>query len=75
MRGLWRLWILGQVKVEYEKGVQRTGPPRAILSDGAGNFQRATEDFRGTHTETALLSDIKHKVALSLKRELEDDAP
>ncbi|MCA9189691.1 MAG: hypothetical protein KDA99_28905, partial [Planctomycetales bacterium] len=49
-----------QVRVEYEKGAQRTGTPRAILSDGARNLQRATDDFRSQHPKTSPLSDIKH---------------
>ncbi len=63
-----------QVEGEYEKGAKRTGAPRAILSDGARNLQRATEDFRHKHPETSSLYDVKHKVALLLKRELEDDS-
>lgn len=63
-----------QVRAEYEKGAQRTGTPRAILSDAARNLQRATDDFRSQNAETSPLSDAKHKVALLLKRELEDDS-
>lgn len=61
------------VKEEFEKAAQRTGVPRAILSDGAAALKRATEDFRMTHTATANLYDMTHKIALFLKRELEHD--
>ncbi len=58
---------------EFEKSVARGGVPRAILSDGAAELKRAIEDFREAHPQTANLYDVKHKVALFLKRELEDD--
>jgi hypothetical protein len=56
-----------------EKSVARVGVPRAILSDGAVELKRAIEDFREAHPQTANLYDVKHKVAIFLKRELEDD--
>jgi hypothetical protein len=59
---------------EFEKSVARCGVPRAILSDGAPVLKRAIEDFRKAHPRTANLYDVKHKAALFLKRELEDDA-
>jgi hypothetical protein len=59
---------------EFEKSVERGGVPRAILSDGARELKRAIEQFRGSHSNTANLYDIKHKIALLLKRELDDDA-
>jgi hypothetical protein len=58
---------------EFEKCVARTGVPRAILSDGAGELKRGIEDFRKAHPKTANLYDVKHKVALFIKRELEGD--
>jgi len=58
---------------EYEKAITRAGVPRAILSDGAKDLKRATEDFQKAHPQTANLYDVKHKIALFLKHELEDD--
>jgi hypothetical protein len=58
---------------EFKKGVARAGVPRAILSDGAKELRRAIEDFRETYPQTANLYDAKHKIALFLKHELEDD--
>ena len=58
---------------EFEKGVARAGVPRAILSDGAKELRRAIEDFREAHPQTVNLYDVKHKIALFLKHELEDD--
>ena len=48
--------------------------PRAILSDGARDLKRAMEDCRLTHNATANLYDVKHKVALLIKGELEQDS-
>ncbi len=62
------------VSAEFTKAATRTGPPRAILSDGARDLKRAIEDFRVTHPTTANLYDVKHKIALFLKRELESDS-
>jgi hypothetical protein len=61
------------VKAELEKAMVRTGVPRAILSDGARDLKRAIGDFCLDHPGTANMYDIKHKVALCLKEELEDD--
>lgn len=61
------------VASEFEKASRRTGVPRAILSDGARDLKRAIEDFRLTHVGTSNLYDIKHKIALLLKHELEGD--
>ena len=57
----------------FTKAATWTGPPRAILSDGARDLKRAIEDFRVDHPATANLYDIKHKIALFLKKELESD--
>lgn len=61
------------VKSEFEKIEERTGVPRAILSDGSRELKRAIEDYREQHTDTANLYDVKHKAALLVKHELEKD--
>jgi hypothetical protein len=61
------------VAAEFANAATRTGTPRAILSDGARDLKRAIEEFRVTHPATANLYDVKHKIALFLKRELESD--
>lgn len=61
------------VAAEFAKAASRTGAPRAILSDGASDLKRAIEDFRVANPATANLYDVKHKIAIFLKRELESD--
>jgi len=62
------------VLAELEKVTSRTGVPRQILSDGASDLKRAIKDFQLQHVDTVNSYDIKHKIALILKRELEHDS-
>lgn len=61
------------VAAQLEATVERTGVPRAILSDGGTDLKRAMEIFESTHPETAHVLDLKHKHALLLKKRLEAD--
>jgi hypothetical protein len=61
------------VQAEWERAVAVTGEPRAILSDAGTDLKKAWEGFRPEHPAVAELSDIKHKMALFVKAELEAD--
>jgi hypothetical protein len=61
------------VQRELEKVIQRTGVPRLIVSDGGPDVKKGIALFRQAHPKTAHVYDIKHKVALLLKKELERD--
>jgi len=51
-----------------------TGVPRLVLCDGGGELDRGMELLRRDHPQVARVYDIKHKMALLLKKELEQDA-
>jgi hypothetical protein len=55
------------------KTVGVTGVPRQVLSDGGGELERGVQRLRGDHPEVARVYDVKHKMALLLKKELEHD--
>jgi hypothetical protein len=61
------------VEAQWERAVAVTGEPRAILSDAGTDLKKAWEGFRPRHRAVAKLSDIKHKMALFVKAELEAD--
>jgi hypothetical protein len=63
-----------QVQAHLEGATDQTGIPRAILSDAGRDLKKALAGFREGHPEVAELSDIKHKLALLVKAELEADA-
>ena len=62
-----------KVKEQLEKVVAQTGVPREIVSDGGSDLKRGIELFRQAHPEIAPIYDVKHKMALLLKKELEAD--
>jgi hypothetical protein len=51
-----------------------TGVPRLILCDGAGELERGIAGLQSDHPQVARVYDVKHKLALFLKKELEQDA-
>jgi hypothetical protein len=55
------------------KTVPQTGVPRLVLCDGGGELERGMELLRGDHPHVARVYDVKHKMALLLKKELEED--
>lgn len=52
---------------------QRTGDPRAILSDDGRDLHRGLALYRADHPNTCWIYDIKHQTALLLKKTLERD--
>jgi len=62
-----------KVQEQLEKVAAKTGTPRAIVSDGGADLKRGVRLFRKTRPEVAHTYDIKHKMALLLKKELEGD--
>jgi hypothetical protein len=54
--------------------VAATGVPRLVLCDGGGELERGMELLRADHPGVARVYDVKHKMALLLKKELEGDA-
>jgi hypothetical protein len=51
-----------------------TGVPRLVLCDGGGDLERGMELLQADHPGVARVYDVKHKMALLLKKELEQDA-
>jgi hypothetical protein len=62
-----------KVQEQLEKVAAKTGVPRAIVSDGGSDLKRGVSLFCKTHPKVAHTYDIKHKMALLLKKELEGD--
>jgi hypothetical protein len=62
-----------KVHEQLEQLAAKTGLPRAILSDGGSDLKKGVELFREDHPAISHLYDIKHKMALLLKKELERD--
>jgi hypothetical protein len=58
---------------QLEETRKKTGTPRAIVSDHGSDLKVGIERFCHAHPETVSLYDIKHKVALVLKHELQGD--
>jgi hypothetical protein len=58
---------------QLQKATQKTGIPREIIGDYGTDLKRGIEQFCQQHPETCYIYDIKHKTAVILKRELEDD--
>ncbi len=52
---------------------EKTGAPRAIVSDGGSDLKRGVQLYREEGRQVAHVLDIKHKNALLLKKELEKD--
>jgi len=64
----------GQVVYQQlEANVEKTGLPRAIVSDHGSDLKSGIERFCQEHQETCFVYDIKHKTASVLKHELEHD--
>jgi hypothetical protein len=62
-----------KVQAQLEQVADRTGVPRAIVSDGGSDLKRGVKLFCQKHPEVAPIYDVKHKMALLLKKELEGD--
>jgi hypothetical protein len=59
---------------QLEATIEKTGVPRAIVSDHGTDLHSGIKQFCEAHPETSPLYDIKHKTAAVLKRELQEDA-
>lgn len=62
-----------RVHQELKATLEKTGVPLAIVSDGGSDLKRAMELFQEDHAEVRHVYDSKHKMALLLKKELEQD--
>jgi hypothetical protein len=62
-----------QVDAELEKATQRTGAPRLIVSDQAGDLTKGIERFQQRHAGTAAVGDIAHHGANVLENRWERD--
>jgi hypothetical protein len=58
---------------QLEQTIARTGIPREIVSDQGSDLHAGITQFCHVHPETAPVYDIKHKTALILKHELQED--
>jgi hypothetical protein len=58
---------------QLEKATLKTGIPRAIVSDKGSDINSGINHFCHQHRETVPLYDIKHHIAIRLKKRLEDD--
>ena len=55
------------------RAAEAAGVPREVVSDGGGELQRGMDLLQREHPKAARVYDVKHKMALLLKRELESD--
>ena len=55
------------VKDELKKAISRTGVPRQIVADGAGELQKGIELFQKDHPQTTAVPDAPHHAANLLK--------
>jgi hypothetical protein len=62
-----------RVYEELSRTVPMTGVPRLVLCDGGGELERGMQLLQSDHAEVARVYDVKHKMALLLKKELEGD--
>jgi hypothetical protein len=62
-----------QVDAELEKASQRTGAPRLIVSDQAGDLTKGIERFQQRHAGTAAVGDVAHHGANVLENRWERD--
>jgi len=61
------------VDAELEKATQRTGAPRLIQSDQAGDLTKGIELFQERHEDTLAVGDIAHYAANVLENRWERD--
>lgn len=61
------------IQEQFARASEKTGVPRAILSDGGTDIQRGLKLFGEDHVSIARLSDIKHEAARVVKKTLEAD--
>lgn len=61
------------IDTELEKAAQRTGAPRQIVSDQAGDLIKGIEHFQQRHANTKAVGDIAHHGANVLENRWERD--
>ena len=61
------------VQMQLEQVVAKTGIPRQVVIDGGPDLKRGVRLFCQSHPGIAQTYDVKHKMALLLKKELEGD--
>jgi hypothetical protein len=66
-------WTRPDVDRVLEEATERTGVPRAIVTDHGSDLYGGVQLFQGRHPETAELYDVKHKAACLLKHRLEGE--
>jgi hypothetical protein len=66
-------WTRPDVDRVLEEAAERTGVPRAIVTDHGSDLYGGVQLFQERHPETAELYDIKHKAACLLKHRLEKE--
>lgn len=66
-------WTRPDVDRVLEEATERTGVPRAIVTDHGSDLYGGVELFQARHSETAELYDVKHKAACLLKHRLEKE--
>jgi len=54
--------------------IAAAGVPRGVVSDGGGELQRGMDLLQAQYPNVARIYDVKHKMALLLKKELEADS-
>jgi len=62
-----------RVATELEKATARTGVPRQIVSDHAGDVKRGVEQFQAAHAQTAYVHDVAHHGANVLENRWQRD--
>ena len=62
-----------QVHTALRQTVAQTGVPVAVVGDGAADLRNGLELLQATHPSVVQAYDVKHKMALLLKKELEAD--
>jgi len=64
----------GQIVYEQlEEVTKRIGVPRAIVSDMGSDIKNGVKLFHEQHNETIHIYDLKHKIAILVKKILEED--
>ena len=62
-----------RVQEQLQATIEKTGVPRAVVSDEGSDLKRAMQLFQQDHPDVRYQHDMKHKNALLLKKELGRD--
>ena len=58
---------------QLEEATKKTGVPRAIVSDMGSDIKNGVKLFQEQYNETVHIYDLKHKIAILVKKLLEED--